>query len=342
MRILIYGAGAIGQWLAAELWQAGLRPALIAREHHCRAIRAQGLRVRGRPGAATPECHTSLQELGTAAFDWTVLTVKAFQVADAVRDLQQSQLKVHGILTFQNGLGTDELVTDGFPGAAVAVGTTTRAVSSPEPGLLEPAPRGGIGLAPYTAGTQVDELAGRLRAAGQKVITLEDPVALKWSKLLLNMVCNASCAILDLTPAQLLADPRLYGLELRALREALQVMRALGVVAVDLPDYPVKLFARMVRLLPGPVSWRLLGRQIARGRGDKPPSLLIDIRSGRSGSEVSYLNGGVATAGDRVGAPAPVNRALCDILSQLVGEARLLQDYRGKPEKLLQEVSRRT
>src|SRR5579884_1995835 len=62
---------------------------------------------------------------------------------------------------------------------------------------------------------------------------------MKWSKLLLNLVTNASVAILDLPPARVVAHPGLFRLERDAFREAVRVMRAFGLRAVSLPGYPV-------------------------------------------------------------------------------------------------------
>ncbi len=49
---------------------------------------------------------------------------------------------------------------------------------------------------------------------------------LKWSKLLMNLLANAQCAILDWTPAQVMADPTASRLEALAWQEAFAVMAA--------------------------------------------------------------------------------------------------------------------
>ena len=47
LRVLIAGAGAIGQWLGLRLLQTGQNVLLLARPRHVAAIRSQGLRVTG-------------------------------------------------------------------------------------------------------------------------------------------------------------------------------------------------------------------------------------------------------------------------------------------------------
>jgi hypothetical protein len=164
---------------------------------------------------------------------------------------------------------------------------------------------------------------------------------MKWSKMLTNLLANATSAILDLPPAEIFAHPGLYRLEIRQLRETLRVMAALGVRPVDLPGTPVRLLAYGVQRLPLAVSRPLLRRAVGGGRGAKMPSFHIDLHSGRGKSEVDYLNGAVVRFGDRLGIPTPANRLLNETLLAL-SEGRLpLDAYAGKPEKFLEEKGNR-
>ena len=73
-----------------------------------------------------------------------------------------------------------------------------------------------------------------LADAGFSVTIYPDAAAMKWTKLLMNMVGNATCAILDMPPNEIFADTSLADLEIEAWREALAVMKAQ-------PDPPRKL-----------------------------------------------------------------------------------------------------
>jgi hypothetical protein len=53
---------------------------------------------------------------------------------------------------------------------------------------------------------------------------------------------------------------------------------------------------------------------------------------------VGWLNGAVARHGDRLGVPAPVNRALCETLESLHAGQLSLETFRGQPEALLARV----
>jgi 2-dehydropantoate 2-reductase len=181
--------------------------------------------------------------------------------------------------------------------------------------------RGGIGLAPLEAGAAESAgWAATLSAAGLPTREYADYRALKWSKLIMNLLANASAAILDRSSVDVMADPDLFALEVAALREALDVMRAMHVPVVGLPGYPVPLLALALRLAPRWLLHRVLGPMVGGSRGRKPPSLRLDLARGRS--EVEWLNGAVVRYGVRAGVSTPVNRALAESLERiLAGEA---------------------
>jgi len=158
---------------------------------------------------------------------------------------------------------------------------------------------------------------------------------MKWSKLLLNILANASPAILDMPPDEVFADSRLSMLEMTAFREALAVMRGMGLSPVSLPDYPVPLFAWALSTLPLVLLRPLLQRLVAGGRGGKMPSLHIDLSRGKEKSEVEYLNGAVVRAARQSGMRVPANEGLYTVLVGIVRGEIPWEDCQGRPEALL-------
>src|SRR5262249_24088492 len=157
-----------------------------------------------------------------------------------------------------------------------------------------------------------------------------DPRALKWSKALLNMLGNATAAILDMSVEQVYADARLVALERRGFLETLAVMDALGIAAVSLPPYPVRVLARPAPHMPGGLLNAVLRRKIAGGRGGKPPSLQLGLAQGNPRSEGEFLYGAVARAGAAAGVATPINRALWETLRSIASGAVAWDVYRGK------------
>jgi 2-dehydropantoate 2-reductase len=161
---------------------------------------------------------------------------------------------------------------------------------------------------------------------------------MKWSKLLTNLVGNATSAILDMSVAELFANPLTFQLEMAMLREGLAVMRALNYPVVDLPKTPARALAFAVERLPAFIARPALARAVGAGRGGKRPSFHIDLHSGRGQTEVRWLNGAVARYGEQRHIPTPVNRLLTETLEGLSAGRLSKDDFRRKPEALIKRL----
>ena len=157
---------------------------------------------------------------------------------------------------------------------------------------------------------------------------------MKWSKLLLNILANATSAILAIDPGAIFADAALFDVERRAFIEALAVMGALGLTPIELPGFNVPLLVYAMRT-PAWVGRRLVGPRVAGGRGDKRPSLWIDVESGRGETEIAWLNGAVAREADRLGIPTPVNHLLTRLVQEITRDPERRREFAGHPRRLL-------
>ena len=310
---------------------------VLARRAHVAAIRTRGLGIET-PDGVTVCKHidsiTSLDDLRSAP-DLVILTVKAYDTPEAVSALRP--LVEHGarLLTLQNGVGNEERIASVVSAARTVSGAVTLSVSSPRPGdVRQNTAEGGVALAPVEAGGTVRDLVGLFRRAGFRVKAYPDYRAMKWSKLLLNMLANATSAVLDMTPAEIAGDPRAFAVDRAAFLEAVRVMRALHVRPVDLPGYPVPL---LVRVMAGPAALArlIVGRRLGGGRGEKMPSLWEDLERGRRESEVGWLNGAVARDGARLGIPTLINARLTEVLEGLAAGRLDREEFRRTPEMLL-------
>ncbi len=195
---------------------------------------------------------------------------------------------------------------------------------------------GGIGFAPVGSASH-NWLLAAFGATGLPVIAVQDYRALKWSKLALNVVANASSAILDMVPERVVRDEALFRLEVHAIREVRATMKALGVATIDLPRYPVRAL-QAVAAMPSPLARPLLASRIAGARGEKPPSLLLDLRGAKHRTEVGVLNGAVVRAARELGVRVPVNAALTRVLEDIAHMPQLWAKYRERPDALVAEV----
>jgi Ketopantoate reductase PanE/ApbA C terminal len=97
------------------------------------------------------------------------------------------------------------------------------------------------------------------------------------------------------------------------------VMAHIPAHPIGLPGYDVPKLALAMRF-PRPAAWRLLKERIGGGRGEKRPSLALDLARGKQETEVGWLNGAVAQAARDDGLQAPVNATLTDLVQQLAAD----------------------
>ena len=140
--------------------------------------------------------------------------------------------------------------------------------------------------------------------------------------------------------ATVVGDKRLFRLEQLAMRETSRAMATGSVAKIDLPGYRVRA-ANRIMSLPLPIAHVLLGRQIARARGGKSPTLRGDVQGGRP-SEIDYLNGVVAKFGNEVGVAVPVNAALTHLVREVTESPESRAWYRHNTTHYLEEMVRLT
>jgi len=271
--------------------------------------------------------------------DLALVTVKAYDTPGAIATLERALAGAPGatIVTPQNGVGNEELLAAAFGPDRVVACALTVPVEAGRDGTPVAANGGGIAFAPVGSSSAHNWLLATFEAAGLPALAAADYRALKWSKLALNVVANASCAVLNVLPERLVHLGDAFDLELRAIREVRAVMRASGIAAIDLPRYPVRAL-QGIASLPAPVARGLLANRIAGARGRKPPSLLLDLRAMKNRTEVDVLNGAVARAARDAGVKAPVNTVLARVVSDIAQMPQLWAKYRERPDALTAEV----
>ncbi len=338
MRVLVAGAGAVGAYLGAALATAGAEVSLVAREAHGAAMARRGLTVLGKPSwhLRLPVFESVSQARQRGPYDVGLVAVKSYVTSELAAEWAEAGAPPV-VVSFQNGVGNEECLESALPCRRVIRGSLTQAVQVVEPGVVRPWPKGGVGL------TRSDEAARQLadmfRAAGMPVRLYADGRALKWSKLLLNLIGAASSAIVGWPPSRLLRSRELFRLELGAWREALAVMRAARHRPVNLPGYPVALAAPLAAYLPEAVLFAFLPRLVGRERGDRLPGVAVDLAQGHGHTEIEVLNGAVSAAAAQLGLRAPINAALASLVTGLARNAADREKLHGRPGELLAQVN---
>jgi 2-dehydropantoate 2-reductase len=311
MNVYVVGRGAVGTYLGDALQGVGVSVAYAPR---------------------------ALEDVQRYDADVAIVATKAFDTDSAIETLRRAiadPVKCV-FVSPQNGVGNEEKIAAAFNADNVVAAALTTPVDRDRDGKVMAANEGGLALAPLGANAY-NWLVAMFSGAGLNVKVLDDWRSLKWSKLALNVVANASCAILNVLPNRLVHYEKVFTLEIRMIREVRAVMQAMGVAAVDLPRYPVRALLN-VASLPSPVARGLLARSIASARGTKPPSLLLDLRHAKTQTEVDVLNGAVARFGREHHVPTPVNAVYARVLNDIAHTPPLWAKYRERPDTLEAEV----
>lgn len=336
MHYLVFGTGAVGTYLGARLALSGQSTTFLARPPIARAFRKLGVGLLGKDiyiHLPAPNLITSLDELHTKP-DIILLTVKAYDVPMAAEIIRATFNDPLPVVCFTNGVGSETTLAEVIGEQHVIPATLTSAVERTPTYSIRIERERGVGIS--GSHPLISQLCQELQHAGIFVRAYPNPDRMKWSKLLINIVSNATSAIVGWTPRQVFDHPSLSRLEIEALREAVRVMRRANIPAQNLPKVPVALLSLGV-FLPTTIFRRTLGRIVTSGRGAKLPSFHHDIGRGRS--EVEWLNGVVVQEGDRHGIPVSANRTLLEIMRALVQEGELHIQYREHPEKLLEAAA---
>lgn len=346
MNVLVYGAGAIGGYLGARLQQQGHNVTLIVREESAAAITDHGLTVHeaGSTAVVRPHVVTSLPQafMHGRSYDTIILAMKSYDLAAILDPLAAFCPPSATILTTQNGIDVERPFIEQFGPERVIVGSLTIPISREGRSKLvvERSDRG-ISLAPAQPGRDVADWVALFRTAGVNATAVANYQSLKWSKALLNVVGNASSAILNRPPTTIYQSPSMFKLERRMLQEMVAVARALNIKIINVSGTPARQLATAVRFAPTLFLKPVLLRRVESGRGDKMPSFYLDLSAGRGKSEVVYHNGAVARHGRELGIPTPVNATLNDVLMQLTRGEVDWREYDGRPNRLLAEVAKR-
>ena len=270
--------------------------------------------------------------------DVAIVTVKSYDTDAAIDTLRKAipYPEKCVFVTPQNGVGNEEKLIAAFGADNVVAAALTVPVDRDRQGHSQAAQDGGLAFAPCGK-SAYNWLWAAFGSTGLKIKIVEDWRALKWSKLSLNIVANASCAILNVLPNRLVHYDHVFTLEIRAIREVRAIMNKMGLVPIDLPRYPVRVL-QGIATLPSPIARTLLSSRIAGARGRKPPSLLLDLRANKALTEVDVLNGAAVKAGRDHGVPTPVNAVFARVLSDIAHMPQLWAKYREHPEILEAEV----
>ncbi len=245
MRIAVFGAGAIGGFIAAALARSGTDVCVVARGAHLDAIRQGGLRVEASDlGSFTAGIAASndLRELGDV--DFVLITFKSHQWPGVLPQFDRAIERDTVFVTLQNGLpfwySRDQALESVDPGGEVLrtipyeriIGGVVHAsghIAAPgvvrqSGGMLYP-----LGELDGRATARIQALSQAFENAGLHAPIEPDIRRNIWRKLVNNTALNPVSALTRASVHEMLHDAGTRAVLRAIIEEALMVARASGV-----------------------------------------------------------------------------------------------------------------
>jgi len=313
MRVLVAGAGAVGQWLGGRLLQDGHDTTLLCRPAQATAINGPGLVVRGLTELhGHPKAITELTA-GMDPFEVAIVTCKAHQTA-AMGQLVARHLRPEGIVvSLQNGLGNGEKLRHAMPAGRIALALTSHGLTLEAPGRVLHAGAGPTMVGPLESGQATDGAAriafGLLTRAGLEPEWRDAMRGAVWRKALINHAINPVAALHQVHNGHLLTRPDLRDLSLALLREGVALAQRARADVGDLAGLQEALTATLQRT------------------ADNACSMLQDVQAKRP-TEVEQITGRLVRLGEQLLVSMPRSDAVYGRIKDL--EASYLGDERAR------------
>lgn len=322
MRYIIHGAGAVGSLVGGMLAEGGAEVVLVARAPHAEAVNRRGLVIRSQRGDRSVRNLTAVtqpSELVARLDDVLILTVKMGQTASSVQALREVFSEETPIFCLQNGIRNEEWTARRFLRVYGAMAGISATLVSP--GVVAQTLDLKIALGNYPRGVDdlVREVAEDFTRGGFKTTTHESIMAVKWSKLLLNLN-NATLAIIDTWVQLARLIPAISHFMADVIEEGLHVLDVAGISLED-PDNPYDLQATIssLRSVTGEKETIDAGRKLAYDLRTYP-STWVDLKNRRGETEAGYFNGEIILLGEKHGVPTPYNSTLLQVVEEMAAE----------------------
>jgi 2-dehydropantoate 2-reductase len=304
VRVIVYGAGAIGGLIGGRLAEHDHDVVLIARGAHHDAIRDGGLRVDSPDSSITLKIPVvdRPEAITFADSDIVILAMKGQDTTHAVAALAAAAPPGLPVVCAQNGVANERIALRAFanvygmhvmcPATHLAPGLV-EGQSTPIAGLLD------LGRYPSGVDDTAVALAAALEASTFSSNALDDIMPWKHRKLLSNLgnSVDAACEM----------DDRAAAFAAQARTEAEACYAAAGITAVTEEEDRARR-GDLLRMRP------IEGRR--RGGGSSWQSL----ERGTGSIEADYLNGEIVLLGRLHGVPTPVNAALQQVANRMARE----------------------
>ena len=318
-RIVIAGAGAIGNYLGVQLHEAGFYVTFLSSSRIVDAVQKFGLTLEypnNSRDVFSPQALSFTTDARCCQHaDLVIITAKRLITASLIEQIKP-YLQAHSILlTLQNGITNTALLKQAFPNHVVLGGMVTFNVIEKLPSLFRLTTSGHV----YVE-KQLPSLLPIFQRADMVAKEHEDIEPLLWSKLLLNLI-NPLNALSGMTLKQNLSDRTFRQQWAACLREGLAVLKAAAIQPAKITPLPLH-WLPFTLSLPNWI-YLLLAKNMSDMDATARSSMAQDLAKGKA-TEIDYLSGELVQLGKKVGVHTPLNDKVYAAMKQK--EAMLLTE----------------
>ena len=301
MKILIMGAGAVGAYFGSILSREKKSVTLVARGKNYESMVSNGLKIESVVAGnfvTTPRVIQSSTQIDEK-FDLILFSVKGYDSEEAIEFIKTAVGNNTVIVTLQNGVSSRKRLVDCFGDEQVLQGVTYIDSTIVSPGVISQSG----GVCNILFGEHNGQITERVKgikqaltvSSGMDVQIPENINVSLWEKMavvctLAGMSCLTREEFVDV-----FNNPTTFNIAKKLIEEVIAVGKGSGI--------PLK----------NNVFDKTIG-YLAERNGQFVASMYVDLKNGRP-IELYDLNGGVASIGQRVGVPTPINDLIHDTLA---------------------------
>ncbi len=329
MKIVVIGAGAIGNLVAAYLKLKNTDVSLVGNIDSVSAIKENGIELTGPRGSSRVSIDIDV-ELKIQP-DLAILATKTQDLERALennRDLLKGAL----VLTTQNGIRSDALAAKYIPRDNIISSIVMFGATYLDPGKVIHNFEGSwiIGKAFGKNDSRVVEVSNELNKIFPTIVA-EDIRGMKYLKIFVN-ANNCIPAVLGQSMQEAFSDLGISRLSICLWKEGLQVVEACGIDLVSLPDFPLERVTNITGMPTLEAAKVLSGIMTNLSKEPLYGSILQSIKRGRS-SEIDYINGEFVVLAKEHNLNAPLNEKMVELVHRVENTNKFLSH-----EELIEET----
>ena len=292
MRILVFGAGAIGSLFGAKLSKYN-DVTLLGREDHVSVIRRRGLIVRGKTrGIFHVDAISKLDEYETEP-DVIMLTVKSYDTEDALKDIIEHFGKDICVMSIQNGLDNLEKMERYLDRRKIIIGLTTEGCTFLKPGEVKHSGEGVTVIGSLDNLDLAKQICKEFNKAGIKAKLSNDIKMDMWKKAIVNACINPLTAVFGVKNG-FLKDEVLFEMVKDICRECIEVSKSVG-IKIE--------YDEMLKEI----------EKVIESTSENISSMLQSIIRKRR-TEIDSINGYICDLGRKAGIETRINRILMGLV----------------------------